>query len=119
MLIGIDTITATVKIIEEFEPKYWVIENPLTSSTWFYQHKFLNFSRGYENKTFYSSYDKSFSAKPTIFKSNIHLNLIEKKHHGNSEHMAKGNYEKRSSIPNLLTKNIIDSILSHMKVVLC
>jgi hypothetical protein len=64
------------------------------------------------NKTYYSSYNKNFSAKPTIFKSNILLNLKNVKIKGNSSHMAKGSYAKRSSIPSELILDIITQILN-------
>ena len=64
------------------------------------------------NKTYYSSYDKNFSLKPTIFKSNVRLTFKEEKIKGNNNHMAYGSYSKRSSIPRLLIKDMIDSILN-------
>jgi len=60
------------------------------------------------NKTYYSSYDKSFSTKPTIFASNEKLNLKTKKLKGNNDHMALGSYDKRSAIPQNLIKKIIE-----------
>jgi C-5 cytosine-specific DNA methylase len=63
------------------------------------------------NGTYYSAYDNSFSLKPTIFKSNIKLNLLKDHRKGNDDHMARGSYSKRSSIPNLLIKDILEQIL--------
>ena len=111
-ILGEATIGATIKIIEEFKPKYWVIENPFTSKTWKFQEFHWNFgNKAFHNKTYYSSYDKNFSSKPTIFKSNINLNLKSKKEIGNKNHMLKGSYSKRSAIPKLLIKKIIDELL--------
>jgi len=63
------------------------------------------------NATYYSAYDNSFSLKPTIFKSNIKLSLLKDHEKGNSDHMAKGSYSKRSSIPDLLIKDIMKQAL--------
>jgi C-5 cytosine-specific DNA methylase len=63
------------------------------------------------NSTYYSAYDAKFSAKPTIFKSNINLDLLKEHIKGNDDHMARGSYSKRSSIPNLLIKDILGQIL--------
>lgn len=109
-IVGENTIGATIKIIKSFKPKFWIIENPTTSKIWDYQKYHWNFC-GHMNKTYYSSYDKNFSTKPTIFKSNIKLILKSKKFMGNKNHMAKGNYITRSSIPLNLIRNIIDQIL--------
>lgn len=109
-IIGESTIGATIYIICEFNPKIWIIENPLTSKTWDFQKYHWDFN-GVLNKTYYSSYDNNFSTKPTIFKSNIKLNLkTEKSNNANKNHMALGSYSKRSSIPNELIKDMITQI---------
>lgn len=114
-LIGESTIGATIEIINHFSPKVWVIENPQTSKTWEFQRNHWNF-KGNENLAYYSSYDKNFSKKPTIFKSNIELKLKkEKTIESNKNHMALGNYSKRSSIPSELIKDIINQILDYME----
>ena len=110
-IIGESTIGASIYIIKHFKPKVWVIENPQTSLTWKFQEYHWDF-KGYMNKVYYSSYDKNFSLKPTIFKSNVRLNFKEEKIKGNNNHMAYGSYSKRSSIPSLLIKDMIDSILN-------
>ena len=111
-LLGEATVGATIKIIQHFNPKIWVIENPQTSKTWEFQKHHWNFDKGFhKNLTYYSSYDNNFSPKPTIFKSNIKLNLLNKKLPGNNNHMARGSYSQRSSIPSELIKNILDEIL--------
>ena len=112
-LVGESTIGATIEIINYFKPKIWVIENPQTSKIWEFQKNHWDFS-GIENLTYYSSYDNSFSLKPTIFKSNKKLNLITKKVQGNKDHMAKGTYGKRSSIPLNLIKQVIDECLKEL-----
>lgn len=109
-IIGESTVGGTIEIINHFKPKVWVIENPKTSKMWDFQKYHWNFE-GIMNDTYYSSYDKSFSTKPTIFKSNIKLNLKKEKIKGNHDHMAKGSYSKRSAIPELLIKDIVSQIL--------
>lgn len=109
-LIGEATIGGTIKIIEKYKPSIWIIENPKTSKTWDFQKEHWCF-KGIENNTNYSSYDKNFSKKPTIFKSNYEFNLKKDKSNGNKAHMANGNYAKRSSIPLLLIKDLIDQII--------
>lgn len=111
-LIGESTIGATIEIIQTFKPDIWIIENPATSKIWEFQENHWDF-HGFKNKTYYSSYDENFSLKPTIFKSNMKLNLKDKtKKNSNKNHMALGNYSKRSSIPKELIKDIINQILN-------
>ncbi|MDD1372474.1 cytosine methyltransferase [Metamycoplasma hyosynoviae] len=109
-LIGESTIGGTIEIIKHFKPKVWVIENPKTSKSWEFQELHWNFE-GFKNITNYSSYDSKFSLKPTIFKSNIKLNLLNNKVESNNDHMAKGSYTKRSSIP----LNLIEDIMKQIK----
>ena len=110
-LIGESTIGGTIEIINHFKPKVWVIENPKTSKIWEFQKNHWNFE-GILNDTYYSSYDESFSLKPTIFKSNIKLNLKKDKNKkSNKNHMALGNYSKRSEIPELLIKDMFEQII--------
>jgi hypothetical protein len=65
------------------------------------------------NLAYYSAYDSNFSPKPTIFKSNVKLTLKNKRVPGNNEHMAKGSYAKRSSIPSELIVDILEQILKY------
>ena len=112
-IIGESTIGATIVIIEYFNPKVWIIENPQTSKTWEFQENHWCF-KGIKNLTYYSSYDKNFSTKPTIFKSNKSFNLKTQKIKGNKDHMARGSYGKRSSIPSELIKDIINQSLEYL-----
>ncbi|QBF34529.1 DNA methyltransferase [Mycoplasmopsis phocirhinis] len=108
-LIGEATIGATIMIIKHFKPKVWVIENPKTSKSWDFQKNHWSFE-GLMNLTYYASYDENFSLKPTIFKSNIELNLKKNRpSKTNSNHMAKGSYSLRSAIP----LNLINDIMIH------
>lgn len=111
-ILGESTIGATIHIIKFFKPKVWVIENPKTSKTWEFQKYHWNFE-GHMNDTYYSSYDSNFSAKPTVFKSNLKLQLKKDKVTGNKDHMLRGSYSKRSSIPKLLIKAMMDEIFKH------
>lgn len=108
-LLGEATIGATIHIIQTFKPRVWVIENPQTSKIWEFQENHWCFF-GNKNITYYSAYDNSYSLKPTIFKSNIKLNLKKERARGNKDHMAKGSYSKRSSIPKDLIKDLIEQI---------
>jgi site-specific DNA-cytosine methylase len=114
-ILGEATIGATISIItnKATEPKVWVIENPQTSRTWDFQKYHWDFEqKTHSNLAYYSTYDSSFSTKPTIFKSNIILDLKRERIPGNKDHMAKGCYSKRSSIPKLLVVEIINQIIS-------
>lgn len=108
-IIGEATIGAVIKIIEYFKPIIWVIENPQTSKSWLFQREHWNF-KGHENKAFYSSYDNTFSLKPTIFKSNVIINFNKIRVKSNNNHMANGNYNRRSMIPLPLIKDMIEQI---------
>lgn len=73
-LLGQKTAYWTMRIIKEFKPKYWFIENGASSIIFEYLHKYHNL-KGYKNRLEYSSYDKNFSMKPTIIYSNKKLLL--------------------------------------------
>lgn len=108
-ILGESTAGATIRIIDYFKPKVWVIENPKTSKIWDFQKYHWGFE-AIMNTTYYSSYDPNFSLKPTIFKSNKKIDLKKKRVPGNKAHMAKGSYSKRSSIPYELIKDLINQI---------
>ena len=112
-IIGETTIGATIQIIKHFSPKFWYIENPKSSKTWEFQEKHWNFNEGYKNGTYYSAYNPNFSLKPTIFKSNIQLNLSKEKTAWNHDHM-KGSYKKRSSIPEELLTYIFKTFFNYI-----
>ncbi|MEG0992204.1 MAG: cytosine methyltransferase, partial [Malacoplasma sp.] len=113
-ILGESTIGGTIEIINHFKPKIWIIENPQTSKTWEFQKNHWDFY-GEENLAYYSAYNANFSPKPTIFKSNIKLVLINKRVKGNNDHMSRGSYSKRSSIPKELIKTIIEQVLKYIK----
>ncbi len=103
-----------IEIIDYFDPAVWVIENPQTSKTWEFQRNHWGFE-GIENLAYYSSYDKNFSKKATIFKSCIKLNLKKTNVKGNNDHMARGSYSKRSSIPPKLVRDILQQSIKFLK----
>lgn len=73
-LIGQKTAYWTMRIIREFNPTYWFIENGSSSLIFDYLAKFHNL-KGYKNLVRYNCYDSSFSVKPTFFYSNKKINL--------------------------------------------
>lgn len=106
---GESTVGATVKIIEHYKPKYWVIENPTSSKLWDFLKEHWNF-QGIDNKTFYSSYDRHFSLKPTNFLCNINLQLKQDRVKGSSDRLRNVGYDERSAIPELLIKDILNKL---------
>lgn len=107
-IIGEDTIAATLAIIEHYKPKMWVIENPLTSKMWQWIENHLNI-KGFKNIAHYNAYNEAFTKKPTNFFSNKKLNL--KKSTLKSKKLSDiCGYEKRSSIPEELIKDIVKQL---------
>ena len=112
----------TIRIIERYEPKIWVIENPQSSKMWKYFHQIHQFE-GYKNVAYYYAYDKNFSRKPTTFYSNVWLNLlkteekasivmspINKKKKEDRKTIGRS-YNQRSNIPLNLIEDIMNQIL--------
>ena len=107
---GISTILGTLKIIDYFKPKYWVIENPATSKIW----EFINENvklEGFKNKAYYNAYNIEFTKKPTIFFSNLELKLKLDNIKQIRKWEETPGYITRSSIPKELLKDIIEQIL--------
>ena len=107
---GISTILGTLKIIDYFKPKYWVIENPATSKIW----EFINENvklEGFKNKAYYNAYNIEFTKKPTIFFSNLELKLKLDNIKQIRKWEETSGYITRSSIPKELLKDIIEQIL--------
>lgn len=72
--LGYRLLSQCIKIIQHFKPKFWYIENPEKSLMWEIIQQ--NFSiGGYHNLAHYNSYDLSFTIKPTIFLSNLQMDL--------------------------------------------
>ena len=100
----------TLKIIERYQPKVFVIENPAYGRIWEYIANVIGFNIPYENMTYYNNYGYPVQ-KGTKFGSNINLKLrnqrikgkIGLKHYNNG-----GNrYNTRSNIPIDLVKSIL------------
>ncbi|MCL7726168.1 DNA methyltransferase [Pasteurella multocida] len=66
----------TIDIIKRYQPKVFVIENPLASRMWDYINDVIGFHIPFDNPTYYGNYNYPVK-KPTKFKSNIPLSLIE------------------------------------------
>lgn len=77
-LLGEQCVLNTVKLIEYFEPKYWYIENPVSSLLWFYLINNLNL-KGFLNKASLGAYGYP-TAKYAGFFSNIEMNLKNNKY---------------------------------------
>lgn len=115
----------TMRIIKRYHPKIFVIENPATSKLWRYYREVLNFNAK-KNVVCYNDYDPHFSQKPTCFYSNIDLNLKvpqyrkgdytiggSKKARERHQTLISG-YNKRSNIPLLLIKDILENCLAEL-----
>lgn len=101
----------TLKIIERYKPKVFVIENPAYGRIWEYIASVIGFDIPYENLTYYNNYDYPVK-KPTKFGSNIDLKLL-KDEMKNQIKFNKLNikginrYNMRSHIPLELVKDIL------------
>ncbi|WP_232840945.1 class I SAM-dependent methyltransferase [Mycoplasma tauri] len=113
--LGENCINNTIDIIKEFKPKYWYIENPKGSLMW----KFIQYNRKdfYKadfifNKTYYGEYGY-LQAKPTIFLSNVYLNLKNK---NNLKTIKKDGYKEIYKNNVLISKMLIgDRLLPSLK----
>ena len=111
----------TIRIIRQYQPKFWVIENPYSSHIWHYLSYYHEFT-GIVNQAHYAAYDENFPKKPTGFMSNVPLVLkkmpkgakskITIAWHGNNHRKQVRNYNARSDIPELLVKDILEQLLS-------
>lgn len=101
----------TLKIIERYRPKIYIIENPAYGRIWGYIKEVIGFNIPYENLTYYNNYDYPIK-KPTKFGSNIDLKLL-KDDIKNTIKFNKLNitgvnrYNTRSNIPLSLIKDIL------------
>ena len=101
----------TLKIIERYKPKVFVIENPAYGRIWEYIANVIGFDIPYENLTYYNNYNYPLK-KPTKFGSNIDLKLLCDDIKANVEFRNfKGNggnkYNERSNIPIELVIDIL------------
>lgn len=101
----------TLKIIERYQPKVFVIENPAYGRIWEYIANVIGFYIPYENLTYYNNYDYPIK-KPTKFGSNINLKLLcDNSKQGiewrTYKGVGKNRYNARSHIPLELVKDIL------------
>lgn len=101
----------TLKIIDRYQPKVFVIENPAYGRIWEYIANVIGFDIPYENLTYYNNYDCPIK-KPTKFGSNINLKLLcDNSKQGIEWRTYKGcgknRYNARSHIPLELVKDIL------------
>ena len=100
----------TLKIIERYQPKVFVIENPAYGRIWEYIANVIGFNIPYENLTYYNNYGYPVQ-KSTKFGSNINLKLRNKRIKGKIELKYYNNggnrYNTRSNIPIDLVKSIL------------
>ena len=109
----------TLKIIERYQPKVFVIENPAYGRIWEYIANVIGFNIPYENLTFYNNYGYPIK-KATKFGSNIDLKLLNEnikaeiglKHYSN----GSNRYNTRSNIPINLVIDIIKCCDKYMEV---
>lgn len=104
----------TCLLITLCDPKVYIVENPKQSKIWEYFDRILNLALPYDNLTYYNLYGLDIQ-KPTHFKSNINLHLLDKKEEGRVKfkHYSK-DYNIRSHIPIDLVKNIFTSVENHL-----
>lgn len=105
------TVFNTIKIIERYAPKVFVIENPAHGRIWEYIEKVLGFEIEYDNLTYYNNYDYPVK-KPTRFKSNINLKLNSNNEIKNEVDFNKTgwSYNERSNIPQKLLNEMLNEI---------
>lgn len=112
----------TVRIIEKYQPIIWVIENPQTSKMWDYLEYIHDFE-GIKNVAHYSAYNDSFSKKPTVFYSNIHIpvkttkmkaKVIMSSRKGDKRKTLGRSYNIRSNIPLELIRDILNTCINRL-----
>lgn len=101
----------TIQIIKKYRPKFYVIENPAYGRIWNYINDILGFIIPYKNLTYYSAYGFDIQ-KPTMFKSNVCLNLKQDKLPSKIDFKSCSGYNKRSNIPLNLIEDIFNEILA-------
>jgi hypothetical protein len=114
----------TTRIIETYKPKIWIIENPQSSRIWDYLTEICDF-QGVKNVAHYHASDiDNFGKKPTIFFSNLNLNLrksyevskiISAAKKQGDERKEKKTYNDRSAIPEKLLKEFLEKCLTKIK----
>jgi len=110
-----------IRIIEHYNPKVWVIENPHQSRLWCYYQQICDF-HGHKSLAHYYAYNKQAPKKPTIFYSNIPMKLKTTKEkspytikHDKAKIMIHG-YNNRSWIPPEVVKHVMEHINEHLQL---
>ena len=107
----------TLKIIERYQPKVFVIENPAHGRIWEYIANVIGFDIPYENLTYYNNYGYPLK-KPTKFGSNINLRLLKENVQANIQmkDLKSGcnRYNLRSNIPSPLIQDILAKCEKHI-----
>lgn len=105
------TIFNTIQIIERYNPKIFIIENPATGKIWEYIKDVIEFDIPFENKTRYNNYGYPLQ-KPTKFASNINLDLNNEivESEVKWREFSKS-YNERSNIPEKLVDEIFSKVL--------
>lgn len=109
------TIFNTIKIIERYKPKYYIIENPAFGRIWDYIEKIIGFDIPYDNLTYYNNYGFQIS-KATKFKSNIDLKLKCERTPNEIKFNQVSGYNTRSNIPDELVEEIFGKVKSKIEL---
>ncbi|MEG9490779.1 DNA methyltransferase [Mannheimia indoligenes] len=104
----------TVEIIKRYQPKVYVIENPLASRMWDYIEDIIGFSIPFSNPTYYGNYQYPVK-KPTKFKSNIDLGLKYQHYYaGTRMNDVLRTYNEKSNIPISLLTDMYRKIIDYL-----
>ncbi|ANF62600.1 DNA methyltransferase [[Haemophilus] ducreyi] len=105
----------TISIIQHYQPKVFIIENPLASRMWDYIKDVIGFSIPFDNPTYYGNYNYPIK-KPTKFKSNIDLGLkYENYYSGVRMNDVCKTYNARSNIPASLIDSIYHRVIAYLE----
>jgi len=111
---GIHTAGTLRKIIVEFSPKIWLVENPKKSALFDYLKSYEGLNFGLNEANFYQ-YGFKYS-KPTIFAGNVSLLLNSQKVKGITKTMSNSVCKnKRSIIPLNLYVDIFNQCKAHLE----
>jgi hypothetical protein len=104
---GIKTALVTAKIIKEYKPSFWVIENGASSLIFDYMEEFGGL-KGFRNKTNYGAYGFPVR-KPTIMLSNCFLELKKSLSYAviTKDIKNMNSYAEKSKVPPGLYKDIL------------
>lgn len=106
----------TIEIIKRYQPKVYVIENPLASRIWDYIEDIIGFSIPFDNSTYYGNYGYPVK-KPTKFKSNIDLGLKYQHYYaGIRMNDVLNTYNEKSNIPISLLTEMYRKIIDYLDV---